>query len=183
MAIGRASATLRRLSRGPRRRHAGRSSPAGREWGFRHVNVGNPQCVIEVGDEARGARPRRDRARRSSRTRAVPEPHQRLVHPRRRLDAVRARIFERGVGETLSSGTGASGAAVAAFLGGAAEPDHGRSSTAASSTVEITRRARRDADRDGRARSTRASSRRSWCERSGERGLGGQVPCCDSRWR
>jgi diaminopimelate epimerase len=35
---------------------------------------------------------------------------------------VRARIFERGVGETLSSGTGASGAAVAAFLGGAPSP-------------------------------------------------------------
>jgi diaminopimelate epimerase len=32
---------------------------------------------------------------------------------------VRARIFERGVGETLSSGTGASGAAIAAFLRGA----------------------------------------------------------------
>jgi diaminopimelate epimerase len=35
---------------------------------------------------------------------------------------VRARIFERGVGETLSSGTGASGAAVAAFLAGAPSP-------------------------------------------------------------
>ena len=35
---------------------------------------------------------------------------------------MRARIFERGVGETLSSGTGASGAAVAAFLGGAPSP-------------------------------------------------------------
>src|SRR5436309_393786 len=35
---------------------------------------------------------------------------------------VRARIFERGVGETLSSGTGASGAAVAAVLGGAESP-------------------------------------------------------------
>ncbi len=35
---------------------------------------------------------------------------------------MRARIFERGVGETLSSGTGASGAAVAAFLRGAASP-------------------------------------------------------------
>jgi diaminopimelate epimerase len=34
-------------------------------------------------------------------------------------DRVRARIFERGVGETLSSGTGASGAAVAARLAGA----------------------------------------------------------------
>ena len=35
---------------------------------------------------------------------------------------MRARIFERGVGETLSSGTGASGAAVTAFLGGAPSP-------------------------------------------------------------
>ena len=35
---------------------------------------------------------------------------------------MRARIFERGVGETLSSGTGASGAAVTAFLRGAASP-------------------------------------------------------------
>ena len=35
---------------------------------------------------------------------------------------VRARIFERGVGETLSSGTGACGAAVAAFLDGAPSP-------------------------------------------------------------
>jgi diaminopimelate epimerase len=35
---------------------------------------------------------------------------------------VRARIFERGVGETLSSGTGASGAAVAAALRGAPSP-------------------------------------------------------------
>jgi len=35
---------------------------------------------------------------------------------------VRARIFERGVGETLSSGTGACGAAVAARLRGTPSP-------------------------------------------------------------
>jgi diaminopimelate epimerase len=35
---------------------------------------------------------------------------------------VRARIFERGVGETLASGTGASGAAVASHLRGAKSP-------------------------------------------------------------
>jgi diaminopimelate epimerase len=35
---------------------------------------------------------------------------------------VRARIFERGVGETLSSGTGASGVAVTAFLSGIPSP-------------------------------------------------------------
>jgi diaminopimelate epimerase len=35
---------------------------------------------------------------------------------------VRARIFERGVGETLSSGTGASASAVASVLAGASSP-------------------------------------------------------------
>ena len=42
--------------------------------------------------------------------------------PRSGESTVRARIFERGVGETLSSGTGASGAAVAAFLRGRRSP-------------------------------------------------------------
>ena len=37
-------------------------------------------------------------------------------------DAIRARIFERGVGETLSSGTGASGAAVAHVVRGGESP-------------------------------------------------------------
>ena len=36
--------------------------------------------------------------------------------------AIRARIFERGVGETMSSGTGATGAAVAAVLRGVDSP-------------------------------------------------------------
>jgi len=35
---------------------------------------------------------------------------------------ITARIFERGAGETMSSGTGASGAAVAAVLGGLDSP-------------------------------------------------------------
>ena len=69
---------------------------------------------------ARGARPGRDRPRDRAQ-RAVPQPHQRLVHPGRRRDGA-GRIFERGVGETLSSGTGACGAAVAAVLRGAASP-------------------------------------------------------------
>jgi diaminopimelate epimerase len=89
----------------------------GREWAFQHVSIGNPQCAIEVGDEVEEL----DIA-------AVgPEIEGHELFPNRtnvsffRVDGnrVRARIFERGVGETLSSGTGASGAAVAAFLCGA----------------------------------------------------------------
>ena len=96
----------------------------GREWRFQHVSIGNPQCVIEVGDELEEL----DLA-------AVgPEIERSELFPNRtnvsfiRIDGstVRARIFERGVGETLSSGTGASGAAVAAVLRG--RPARSRSS-------------------------------------------------------
>jgi diaminopimelate epimerase len=38
---------------------------------------------------------------------------------------IRARIFERGVGETLSSGTGATGAAVAHLVAGSADRQPG----------------------------------------------------------
>jgi diaminopimelate epimerase len=93
---------------------------AGREWEFQHVSIGNPQCAIEVGEEL-------DRLDLSE---VGPPIEAHDLFPNRtnvsflRIDGsrVRARIFERGVGETLSSGTGASGAAVTAFLGGAASP-------------------------------------------------------------
>ena len=93
---------------------------AGREWAFQHVSVGNPQCAIEVGEGLEEL----DIA-------AIgPEIESHALFPNRtnisflRVDdgRVRARIFERGVGESLSSGTGASGAAVTAFLGGLASP-------------------------------------------------------------
>jgi len=95
-------------------------SAGGRDWEFQHVSIGNPQCAIVVGDELE----RLDLA-------AVgPEIEAHRAFPNRtnvsflRVDGsrVRARIFERGVGETLSSGTGASGAAVTAFLRGAESP-------------------------------------------------------------
>jgi diaminopimelate epimerase len=90
---------------------------AGRSWPFQHVSIGNPQCAIEVGAELESL----DLAT------LGPEIETSPLFPNRtnvsffRVDGdrVRARIFERGVGETLSSGTGASGAAVAAHLAGA----------------------------------------------------------------
>ncbi len=98
----------------------GALSAAGREWLFQHVSIGNPQCAIVVGDGLE--------ALDLSAIGPPIEAHE--LFPNRtnvsflRIDGsrVRARIFERGVGETLSSGTGASGAAVTAFLNGASSP-------------------------------------------------------------
>jgi len=98
----------------------GTLTAAGREWRFQHVSVGNPQCAIEVGAGIE--------ALDLGAIGAGIEGHE--LFPNRtnvsflRIDGsrVRARIFERGVGETLSSGTGACGAAVTAFLGGAPSP-------------------------------------------------------------
>ena len=99
----------------------GTLTSAGREFGFQHVQVGNPQCAIEVADGLEEL----DLVRYG----APIERHELFPNRtnvsfwRRDADAeVTARIFERGVGETLSSGTGASGAAIAAVLRGARSP-------------------------------------------------------------
>jgi diaminopimelate epimerase len=92
----------------------------GRSWEFQHVSIGNPQCAIVVGDELE----------RLDLGEIGPGIEGHELFPNRtnvsflRVEGsrVRARIFERGVGETLSSGTGASGAAVTAFLRGAPSP-------------------------------------------------------------
>jgi diaminopimelate epimerase len=85
------------------------------------VSIGNPQCAIAVADESAldalelGA--------------AGPPIEGSALFPNRtnvswyaelEPGRIRARIFERGVGETLSSGTGATGAAVAHVRAGAA---------------------------------------------------------------
>ncbi len=92
----------------------GELSAGGRRWHFQHVNVGNPQCSIAVADERElsaldlGA--------------LGPEIEHNPLFPHRtnvswfaalEPGRIRARIFERGAGETTASGTGATGAAVA----------------------------------------------------------------------
>jgi diaminopimelate epimerase len=96
----------------------------GREWRFQHVSIGNPQCAIPVASEAEldaldlaaigpAIQGHADFPNRTNVSWfAVMAP-----------DRIRARIFERGVGETLSSGTGATGAAVAHVLRGGGDAD------------------------------------------------------------
>ncbi len=121
--MGRASTTSAGFPGGPENGRA-ELEAGGRRWRFQHVSIGNPQCAIEMSDGLEeldlGS--------------IGPEIESHPLFPNRtnvsfyRVDGgaestrVRARIFERGVGETLSSGTGASGAAVAAHLAGAPSP-------------------------------------------------------------
>jgi diaminopimelate epimerase len=105
----------------------GELDAAGRRWRFRHVNVGNPQCAIPVAGERE-----LDELDLPSIGPGI-ENHD--LFPNRtnvswfwplEPGRIRARIFERGVGETSASGTGATGAAVAYVL---EEPDAPRQVT------------------------------------------------------
>jgi len=120
MAIGRAGTTSRDYPGGPAD-GTGTAPSAGREWAFRHVHVGNPQCVIEAGDELESLDLAAIGPGIEGNTGLFPN-RTNVSFIRFEGSTVRARIFERGVGETLASGTGAAGAAVAAFLGGAPSP-------------------------------------------------------------
>jgi diaminopimelate epimerase len=92
----------------------------GTEREFQHVSIGNPQCAIEVEEgledlDLPAIGPAIEDAR-------IFPNRTNVSFWRAEGSRVRARIFERGVGETLSSGTGATGAAVAAHLRGAESP-------------------------------------------------------------
>jgi diaminopimelate epimerase len=90
---------------------------------FQHVNVGNPQAAVHVPD--REELERLDlRAIGPGIERADLFPNRTNVSFWTELSPgrIRARIYERGVGETLSSGTGACGAAVAYVLRGGDSP-------------------------------------------------------------
>jgi diaminopimelate epimerase len=91
------------------------------EFSFQHVSIGNPQCSIEIAEGLEDL---------DLQTLGPPIETGPLFPNRTNVSfwhavedgEIRARIFERGVGETLSSGTGASGAAVAYVLKGGASP-------------------------------------------------------------
>ena len=128
----------------------GTLSAAGREFAFQFVQVGNPQCAIEVGegleelDLERYGPP-------IERHELFPNRTNVSFWRRTGDGSIRARIFERGVGETMSSGTGATGAAVAAVLRGVDSPvtvalDGGELE------VDVGRGSARGPDRLGRAR-------------------------------
>jgi diaminopimelate epimerase len=95
----------------------------GRSWAFQHVQIGNPQCSVAVDSEQQ--------------LESLDLPaigpgfeHNELFPNRTNVSwytvlapgRIRARIFERGVGETSASGTGAIGAAVAHVLKGGESP-------------------------------------------------------------
>lgn len=101
----------------------GELTVGGRRWRFQHVQVGNPQCAIRLDDQ---------------RELAVldlpaigPGIVENPLFPNRTNVSwfavlaparLRARIFERGAGETSASGTGAIGAAAAHVLEGGDSP-------------------------------------------------------------
>jgi diaminopimelate epimerase len=102
---------------------AGELTAADTTWRFQHVQVGNPQCAIRVADSSSLAT--------LDLGRIGPEIERHELFPNRtnvswyaelRPGRIQARIFERGVGETMASGTGATGAAVAYVVQGGDSP-------------------------------------------------------------
>jgi diaminopimelate epimerase len=102
---------------------AGEVEAGGRTWRFQHVSIGNPQCAIAVASVAE--------LEALDLTAIGPGIEHAALFPNRtnvswfsalEPGVVRARIFERGAGETTASGTGASGAAVAHVLRGGDSP-------------------------------------------------------------
>jgi diaminopimelate epimerase len=90
-----------------------------RTWRFQHVSIGNPQCAIGVADLAElGALDLAALGLAIEGHELFPNRTNVSWYTETEPNRIRARIFERGVGETLSSGTGATGAAVAYLLHG-----------------------------------------------------------------
>lgn len=122
MAFGRAATSSADYPSG-RPDGRGELSADGVTWSFRHVQVGNPQCAIRVAGEdvlAQLDLPAIGGA--IERHALFPNRTNVSWYVPLSEDRIRARIFERGVGETEASGTGATGAAVAHVLAGGRSP-------------------------------------------------------------
>ncbi len=102
---------------------SGEIGTPGRLWAFQHVSIGNPQCAMRV-DSVEELEALDLPALGPFFEHAELFPNRTNVSWYAELapDRIRARIFERGVGETMSSGTGASGAAIAYVLRGGDSP-------------------------------------------------------------
>jgi diaminopimelate epimerase len=120
--MGRARTSSADYPSGP---HDGRGelTAGGRPFSFQHVQVGNPQCAIRIDSP--------DELEQLALTDYGPDIEHHDLFPNRTNVSwyaelapgrIRARIFERGVGETTASGTGATGAAVAYVLTGGKSP-------------------------------------------------------------
>jgi diaminopimelate epimerase len=121
--MGQASVRSRDFPAGPPDGR-GEVRSGGRTWAFQHVSIGNPQCSIHVADEQELQA--LDLPAVGPAIEADPQfPNRTNVSWYTQVGerSIRARIFERGVGETLSSGTGATGAAVAHVLSGGPPSD------------------------------------------------------------
>jgi diaminopimelate epimerase len=101
----------------------GELTVSGRSWAFQHVQIGNPQCSVAIESE--------DELEQVDLPAIGPGFEHHELFPNRTNVSwytvlgpgrIRARIFERGVGETTASGTGAIGAAVAYVLKGGESP-------------------------------------------------------------
>jgi diaminopimelate epimerase len=102
---------------------------AGADWRFQHVSVGNPQAAIRIADldtleglDLPAIGPAIEHAALFPNRTNVSFYTPLSATADRPGSVIRARIFERGVGETAASGTGASGAAVAHVLQGGDSP-------------------------------------------------------------
>jgi diaminopimelate epimerase len=120
--MGRASLRSKDYPAGPPE-GTGEVRAGGRDWRFQHVSIGNPQCAIPMASV--------DELDALDLPAIGPDIERADLFPNRTNvswfaelapGVIRARIFERGVGETTASGTGASGAAVAYVLRGGDSP-------------------------------------------------------------
>jgi diaminopimelate epimerase len=102
----------------------GTLTAAGRELRFQHVSIGNPQCAVEMsGEESLETLDLGELGPPiEGNTELFPNRTNVSFWRRDGEGEITARIYERGVGETLSSGTGACGAAAAAVMRGAESP-------------------------------------------------------------